>query len=153
MAQLRGIWNWPASSSLWLSLHVLKLALQARKRQTVDRGWSLLAYLTDTQTNVRTHFSIYICRYSLETWQEDLPACTGCSVGCMGGGLASMHRRQDPTDVLQEWDDANTEAAAGKNAGERKNWICVSDCKTGLSTKPTYFFWSYSICVSSTELQ
>lgn len=43
------------SSSLWLSLHVLKLALQARKRQTVDRGWSLLTYLTDARTKTLSH--------------------------------------------------------------------------------------------------
>lgn len=54
VAQFRGIWNWPASSSLWLSLHVLKLALQARKWQNRWQGLEL-ANLSNRHTNKRMH--------------------------------------------------------------------------------------------------
>lgn len=78
--------------------------------------------------------------YALETWQ-DQKICThalDAAVDAWGG--FGEHAQETGSHRCVARGDANTEAAAGKNAGERKNWICVSDCKTGLSNTPKYLF-------------
>lgn len=125
VAQFRGIWNWPASSSLWLSLHVLKLALQARKWQTVDRGWSLLTYLTDAQTNAHAHTHL-VCTHrhiaencthalnvALDAW--GLWACAGDRSTLMG------------CNATQTLKLLLILSATGENAGNLRQCIRVSN--------------------------
>ncbi len=94
VAQFRGIWNWPASSSLWLSLHVLKLALQARKWHTVDRELEL-ANLSNRHTNKQTHTHLV---YALKTryrktahMHRDVANAAAWGLwACAGDGITQM---------------------------------------------------------------
>lgn len=92
------------SSSLWLSLHVLKLALQARKRQTVDRGWSLLTYLTDARTKTLSHAHAHPRRMHSQTLYRKLQACTERGAGCMR--FVSMHKWWENMNGLLQWFDS-----------------------------------------------
>lgn len=84
VAQLRGIWNWPASSSLRLSLHVLKLALQARKRQNRWQGLQL-ANLSNTHKPTNGQTRTCFAEDSVHALAAAAAADGGVEVGSMHG--------------------------------------------------------------------